>query len=89
MSNRVLDRNLVENGTIVQFDSNGVSDGPLLGVVVIGGVGTILDAGNLSTEGINSRVGGSSVSATQGSAIGEDGGWKAVRTRIGRSTLRK
>lgn len=89
MSNRVLNRNLVENSTIVQLNGDGVSDGPLLWVVVVGGVGTILDAGDLSTESINSGVSGSSVSAIQGSAIGEDRGWKIVRTRIGRSTLRK
>jgi hypothetical protein len=74
VANRVLNRDLVENGPIVQLDGDGVSDGPPLRVMVIGRVGSILDASDLSAESINSRVSGSGVSAAEGSAIGEDRG---------------
>lgn len=89
VSNRVLDGDLVEDGTIVQFDGNSVSDGPLLRVVVLGGEGFVLDTSDLGTESVNSRVGGSVIGATRKSATGRERERKMVRTKIGRSTLRK
>ena len=89
MSDWVLDGDLVEDGTIVQLDGDGISDGPLLGIVILGGEGFILDTSDLGTESVNSGVSGSGVSATRMSAIGREGGWKTARTKIERSTLRK
>lgn len=89
MSDRVLDGDLVEDGTIVQFDGNSVSDGPLLRVVVLGGEGFVLDTSDLGTESVNSRIGGSVIGAARKSATGREREQKMVRTKIGRSTLRK
>ena len=75
VSDGVLNRDLIEDGTVIQFEGDGVSDGPHLGVVVFGGEGFILDTSNLGTESVNSGVSGSSVSAAQGSAIGKKGRW--------------
>jgi hypothetical protein len=74
VSDGVLDGDLVEDGTIVQLDGNGVSDGPPLGVVIVGGEGFILDTSDLCTESVNSVVSGSGVSATRKSAAGREGG---------------
>jgi len=89
MSDGVLNRDLVEDGTIIQLDGDGVSDGPPLGVMVLSGEGVILDASYLRTESVDSGVGGSGVGATQGSATSREGGMERVHTRIERSTLRK
>jgi len=74
VSNRVLNGDLVEDGTVVQLDGNGVSDGPLLGVVVFSGEGIILNTGDLGTESVDSGISGSGVSATQGLMICTEGG---------------
>ena len=64
MSDRILNRDLVEDSTVVQFDGDGVSDRPALGVVVFSGEGVILDTSDLGTEGVDSGIGGGSVGAT-------------------------
>jgi len=89
VSDGVLDGDLFEDGTIVQLDGDSVSDGPLLGVVVLCGEGFILDTSDLGTESVNSGVSGSGVNAARKSATGREGEQKAVRTRIERSTLQK
>ena len=89
MSDGVLNGDLVEDGTIVQFDGNSVSDRPPLGVVVLGGEGFVLDTSDLGTESVNSRVSGSVIGAAQKSATGRERERKAVRTRTERSTLRR
>ena len=73
MSDRVLNRNLVEDGTIGQLEGDGVSDGPPLGVVVFSGEGVILDTSDLGTESVNSGISGSGVSAIQRLAISREG----------------
>lgn len=62
----VLNRNLVENGTIVQLNGGGISDRPPLGIVVLGRISFVLNTSDLGTESVNSWVSGSGVSATQG-----------------------
>jgi len=89
VSDGVLDGDLVEDGTIVQLDDDGISDGPLLRVVILGGEGFILYTSDLCTESVNSRVSGSGVSAARKSTAGREGEQKVVRTRIERSALRK
>lgn len=66
MSDGILNRNLVENGTIVQLNGDSVSDGPPLGIVVFDRIGFILDTSDFGTESIDTWVSGSGVSATQG-----------------------
>ena len=73
VSNGVLDRDLVEDGTVVQLDSDSVSDGPPLRVVVFSGEGVILDTSDLGTESVNSGISGSGVSAIQRLAISREG----------------
>lgn len=70
MADRVFNRDLVEDGTIIQLDGNGVSYRPLLGVVIIGGEAFFLDTSNLGTEGVNSRVSSGRVSAIWESVTG-------------------
>lgn len=74
MSDGVPNRDLVEDGTIVQLDGNGISNGPLLGVVIFGGEGFVLHTSDLGTESVNSGVSGSNVGAARKSATGREGG---------------
>ena len=76
MSNGILNRDLVEDGTIVQLDGDGISDGPPLRVMIFGGEGVVLNTSDLSTEIVDPGVGGGGVGATRGLAIGREVGWK-------------
>ena len=88
MPDGVLNRNLAENGSIVQLDGNAVSDGSLLGVVVLSREDFILNTGDLGTESINPGVSSSSVIAMRGS-VRNGTERSGTHTRIERSTLRK
>jgi len=61
----VLDFNLIENGSVVKLNEEGVADGSLGGVVILDAETFLLDAENLGTEGIDSWVRGSSISAEE------------------------
>lgn len=53
---RILDFDLVENGSIVQFNEKRVRDRALGGIMIIHTVLLLLDAMNLRTESIDARV---------------------------------
>ena len=63
MADRVFNRDLVEDGTVIQLDGNGISYRPPLGVVILGGKAFVLDTSNLGTESVNPRVSSGCVSA--------------------------
>lgn len=63
MSNRILNNNLVQDGSIVQLDKKSVADGALLGIVVVGAESLLFDAEDLRAESIDARVRCGSVGA--------------------------
>jgi len=65
VADRVLDFNLIENGSVVKLDEEGVADGSHSGIVILDAETLLLDAVNLRTEGIDSWVRGSSISAEE------------------------
>lgn len=58
VTNWVLDNHLIENGSVLEGDGDGVSDGTLFWVMVVGGEGLVLNTLHLLAEGIDSRVSG-------------------------------
>jgi len=63
VADRIFYFNFVKNGSVVEFNEEGVADGSLGGVVVLYTKALLLDAVDLGTEGIDSWVRGSSISA--------------------------
>ena len=59
----VFDFNFINNGSVVQLNKEGVADGSLGRVVVLDAETILLDTVNLRTEGINSWVRSSGISA--------------------------
>ena len=74
VTNRVLNGNLLKDGAVVEGDLDGVSDGTLVGIVVLGAVGLVLDTLHLGTELIDPGVGGDGIVVIGGSETAVDQG---------------
>lgn len=64
VSNRVLDFYFLQLGAIVQFDGDGIADGPLFGIVILGAETLVFDTADLGTEFVNARIGSGRIGTT-------------------------
>lgn len=74
VSNRVLNSNLRELSSILKNNLDGVSNGTLLGVMVVDGVGLVLNTSHLLTEGVDTGVGSDGVVVVGSGETTEDQG---------------
>lgn len=58
VSDRVLNLYLFEDCTVVELDGDGVANGALFRVVIVGAEPGVLDAGDLGTEVVDAGIGG-------------------------------
>ena len=63
MSDRVLDLNFVQDGTVIQLDRNRVTDGTFSRVMVVNAKALVFNTGDLGTECVNAWVRGGGVGA--------------------------
>ena len=63
VSDRVLDLNFVQDGTVIQLDRNRVTDGTFSRVMVVNAKALVFNTGDLGTECVNAWVRGGGVGA--------------------------
>lgn len=63
MANGVLNLNLIKDGAIVEFNKESVANGAPLRIMILHAEAAVFNAVDLSTEGVNARIGGGGIGA--------------------------